>query len=129
VSREQNVDWIIAKVGELALDLPQTHAKTSHGSPGWRVGSESSGKFFAIMFNRHHGEDSIGVLVKCSGQEEMAQLIDAEPDIYFRPAYYGPSDWIGIRLDRQGVDWDHVAERLATSWRTVAPKKLAALPF
>jgi phosphoribosylglycinamide formyltransferase-1 len=129
VSREQNVDWIIAKVGELALDLPQTHAKTSHGSPGWRVGSEASGKFFAIMFNRHHGEDSIGVLVKCSGQEEMAQLIDAEPDIYFRPAYYGPSDWIGIRLDRQGVDWDHVAERLATSWRTVAPKKLAALPF
>jgi phosphoribosylglycinamide formyltransferase-1 len=129
VSREQNIDWIIGKVGELALELPQTHAKTSHGSPGWRVGSESSGKFFAIMFNRHHGEDSIGVLVKCSGQDEMAQLIDAEPDIYFRPAYYGPSDWVGIRLDRRGVDWEHVAERLTTSWRFVAPNKLAALPF
>jgi phosphoribosylglycinamide formyltransferase-1 len=81
------------------------------------------------MFNRHHGEDGIGVLVKCSGQDEMTQLIDAEPDIYFRPAYYGPSDWIGIRLDRRGVDWEHVAQWLATSWRTVAPKKLAALPF
>ena len=76
------------------------------------------------MFNRHHGEDSVGVLVKCSGQDEMAQLIDAEADIYFRPAYYGPSDWVGIRLDRHGVDWDHVAERLATSWAIVAPLRL-----
>lgn len=127
VSREASLDWIIGKVGGLALALPETHAKTSHGSPGWRVGSESAGKFFAIMFNRHHGEDSIGVLVKCSGQDEMAQLIEASPDIYFRPAYYGPSDWIGIRLDRRGVDWGHVAERLSKSWRIVAPPRLTKL--
>jgi phosphoribosylglycinamide formyltransferase-1 len=127
VGREQTLEWITAKVGELALDLPETHARTSHGSSGWRVGSQSSGKFFAIMFNRHHGEDSVGVLVKCSGQDEMAQLIDAEPEIYFRPAYYGPSDWIGIRLDRHGVDWDHVAGWLATSWSIVAPPRLTKL--
>lgn len=127
VGREQSVEWITGKVGELALSLPETHPRTSHGSPGWRVGSQSSGKFFAIMFNRHHDEDSVGVLVKCSGQDEMAQLIEAEPDIYFRPAYYGPSDWIGIRLDRHGVDWDHVAARLATSWRIVAPPRLTQL--
>ena len=127
VSREQSVEWITAKVGELALALPETHARTSHGSPGWRVGSESSGKFFAIMFNRHHGEDKVGVLVKCSGQDEMAERIEAEPEIYFRPAYYGPSDWLGIRLDRHGVDWDHVAGWLATSWRIVAPPRLTKL--
>lgn len=124
VAREQDPAWITAKVGELALALPETSAKTSHGSPGWRVGSQSSGKFFAIMFDRHHGEDSVGVLVKCSGQDEMAQLIEAAPEIYFRPAYYGPSDWIGLRLDRRGVDWDHVAEWLAKSWRLVAPPRL-----
>ena len=127
VGREQSAEWITAKVGELALALPETHPRTSHGSQGWRVGSESSGKFFAIMFNRHHGKDSIGVLVKCSGQDEMAERIEAEPDIYFRPAYYGPSDWIGIRLDRHGVDWDHVAAWLATSWRIVAPPRLTKL--
>ena len=127
VTRETRVEWITAKVGELALALPQTTAKTSHGSLGWRVGSESSGKFFAIMFNRHHGEDSVGVLVKCSGQDEMAQLIEAEPDIYFRPAYYGPSDWIGIRLDRRRVDWDHVADWLSRSWGMCAPPRLAKL--
>lgn len=127
VGREQSADWITARVGELALALPETHPRASHGSQGWRVGRESSGKFFAIMFNRHHGEDSIGVLVKCSGQDEMAERIEAEPDIYFRPAYYGPSDWIGIRLDRHGVDWEHVAAWLATSWRIVAPPRLTKL--
>ncbi len=127
VARERSVESITDKVGALALELPETHAKTSHGSPGWRVGSASSGKFFAIMFNRHHGEDSIGVLVKCSGQDEMAQLIEANPEIYFRPAYYGPSDWIGIRLDRRRADWDHVAAWLAKSWRIVAPPRLTKL--
>ena len=126
-AREQGLDWITAKVGALALALPETHAKTSHGSAGWRVGSQSGGKFFAIMFNRHHGEDSVGVLVKCSGQDELAQMVAADSDIYFRPAYYGPSDWVGIRLDRQGVAWDHVAERLSTSWTIVAPPRLTRL--
>lgn len=126
-ARERSAEWITDKVGELALALPETRAKTSHGSPGWRVGSEASGKFFAIMFNRHHGVDSIGVLVKCSGQDEMAQLIDGDPETYFRPAYYGPSDWVGIRLDRRGVDWAHVADWLAKSWRIVAPPRLTKL--
>ena len=107
LGRTQDFEWITSKVGELALTLPETSFQTSHGSPGWKVGSKSSSKFFAIMWNRHHGEESIGVLVKCSGQDEMAQLIEAEPALYFRPAYYGPSDWIGIALDRPRVDWDH----------------------
>ena len=101
VSRERDPAWIEARIGEIALALPETRFKTSHGAPGWKVGSASSDKFFAILWSRHHGEDSIGVLVKCGGQDEMAQLIDADPERYFRPQYYGPSDWIGIRLDRE----------------------------
>jgi len=124
LGRARDFDWITGKVGEVALALPETHAQTSHGSPGWKVGSKSSSKFFAIMWNRHHGAESIGVLVKCSGQDEMAELIEAEPDIYFRPAYYGPSDWVGITLDRPRVDWDHVADRLWQSWELVAPRRL-----
>jgi len=127
VSRERDPAWIEARVGEIALALPETRFKTSHGSPGWKVGSPSSDKFFAILWQRHHGEDSIGVLVKCGGQDEMAQLIDADPDLYFRPAYYGPSDWIGVRLDRAGVDWGHVAEWIGRSWRACAPARLTRL--
>ncbi|MCE7797422.1 phosphoribosylglycinamide formyltransferase [Sphingobium sufflavum] len=127
VSRESDPAWIEARIGELALALPETSARAAHGSPGWRVGGEKSGKFFAILFNRHHGADAIGLLVKTSGEDEMAALIDAEPDAYFRPAYYGPSGWIGLRLNRQGVDWDHVRQWLERSWRSAAPKKLRRL--
>ena len=127
LGRTNDFDWITGKVGELALALAETSYQTSHGSPGWKVGSKSSSKFFAIMWNRHHGEEAIGVLVKCSGQDEMAQLIEAEPDTYFRPAYYGPSDWIGIALDRPRVDWDHVANWLHRSWLAMAPPRLAKL--
>jgi len=127
LGRTRDFDWITERVGELALALPETRFATSHGSPGWKVGSQSSGKFFAIMWNRHHGEEAVGLLVKCSGQDEMAQLIEAEPDLYFRPAYYGPSDWIGIKLDRPRVDWDHVADWLQRSWLAMAPPRLTRL--
>ena len=125
--RTRDFDWITNRVGQLALALPETRFKTSHGSPGWKVGSPSSDKFFAIMWNNHHGEGGLALLVKCGGQDEMAQLIEAEPGIYFRPAYYGPSDWIGVRLDRPKVDWDHVAEWLQRSWLAMAPARLTKL--
>jgi phosphoribosylglycinamide formyltransferase 1 len=126
VSRETDPAWIVTHLGELALALPETSFRTAHGSPAWRVGGDS-GKFFAIVFNRHHGEDSVGVLVKTSGQDEMADLIDADPGLYFRPAYYGPAGWIGLRLDRANVDWDQVGDWLARSWRACAPKRLTKL--
>ena len=127
VSRETDPDWILARVGQLALALPETDARSSHGAPGWRVGGEKSGKFFAYVSVRHHGEDAVALLVKTSGPDEMNALIDADPDIYYRPAYYGASGWIALRLDRKGVDWDHVGEWLAKSWRAVAPKRLTRL--
>ncbi len=126
VSRQSDPTWIATRLGELASALPETSFRTAHGSPAWRVGGDS-GKFFAIVFDRHHGEDSVGVLVKTSGQDEMAALIDADPELYFRPAYYGAADWIGLRLDRADVDWDQVADWLARSWRASAPKRLTKL--
>lgn len=127
VTRETDPDWLIAKVGELALALPETDFRSSHGSPGWRVGGDKSGKFFAYVSVNHHGEDAIALLVKTSGPDEMAALIDAEPELYYRPAYYGASGWIAIRLDTGRTDWRHVEEWLGRSWRAVAPKRLTKL--
>ncbi len=127
VGRELDPQWITDRVGQLALELPETQARESHGAAGWRVGGEKSGKFFAYVSVRHHGEDAVALLVKTSGVDEMNALIDAEPDIYYRPAYYGASGWIALRLDRPGVDWAHVSEWLRRSWRAVAPKRLTRL--
>jgi phosphoribosylglycinamide formyltransferase-1 len=127
VGRERDPDWIRARIAALALALPETHERTSHGAPGWRVGTEKAGKFFAIYFDRHHGEDAIGVMVKTSGMDELLSLCEDQPDLYFKPAYYGASGWIGLKLDRPGVDWAHVGEWLERSWRLNAPPRLTKL--
>jgi len=126
VSRESSAEWLLEQVGRLALALPETEARESHGAPGWRVGGKS-GKFFAHFNDRHHGEPHVAVLVKTSGQDEMAALVERSPETYFRPAYYGASGWVGLILNRKGVDWDHVSEWLARSWREVAPRRLTKL--
>jgi phosphoribosylglycinamide formyltransferase 1 len=124
VARESDPEWLLARVGELALALPEAEERPSHGSPGWRV---AGGKYFAIFSRHHHGEKEIAVLVKTSGQDELAALIERDPGSYYRPAYYGASGWVGIVLNRQGVDWDNVAAWLERSWRSVAPKRLTRL--
>ncbi len=129
VGRELSADWLIEQVAALALALPETHYRESHGTPGWRAGSESGGKFFAYLSANHHGDGRTALLVKCSGADEMAALIEQNPEIYHRPAYYGASGWIGVRLDRPGVDWGHVNEWLQRSWASVAPKRLAMVMY
>ena len=126
VTRETSPDWLLEQVARLAMALPEAEARDSHGAQGWRTGGQS-GKFFAYFSDRHHGEPHVALLVKTSGADEMTALIEQAPDIYFRPAYYGASGWVGIVLNRKGVDWDHVGEWLARSWRAVAPKRLTRL--
>ena len=124
VSRPYNPEWLLEKVRTLALALPQTEESTSHGAPAFRA---KKGKFFAHFSDRHHGDERIALLVKTSGQDELANLLDADAELYHRPAYYGASDWIGIRLDRRDTDWEHVADWLSKSWRRTAPKSLTKL--
>lgn len=124
VSQPNDPEWLLARVNALALALPEADERPSHGAPGWRV---AGGKYFAIFNRNHHGEREIAVLVKTSGQDELAALIEQDPEAYYRPAYYGASGWVGLVLNRKGVDWDHVAEWLERSWRAVAPKRLTRL--
>jgi phosphoribosylglycinamide formyltransferase-1 len=118
---------LLDRVRALALALPHTHERDSHGAPGWRVGSEKSGKYFAYFNDRHHGTDHVALLVKTGGMDELLDLVEAQPERYFKPAYYGASGWIGVILDRPGLDWNDVAEWLERSWRAVAPPSLTRL--
>lgn len=125
-SRPFNAEWIEAQVDKLARQLGEVGRKTSHGSPGWSVGGEK-GKLFAIIANQHHGEDAIGLLVKASGPDEMTGLIEAQPDKYYWPKYYGASGWLGLKLNRRDVDWGEVGDWLERSWRGCAPPRLTRL--
>ena len=124
VTQETSPDWLLARMRELALALPEAEERATHGTPGWRI---EGGKYFAYFSQNHHGEAATALLVKTSGQDEMAALIEQDPEAYYRPAYYGAAGWIGIVLNRPGIDWDHVSEWLHRSWRAVAPKRLTRL--
>jgi len=117
---------VLERIRQLALALPAAEEKLSHGSPGFFV---RGGKFFAYFSYDHHHDGVMGLLVKASGVEEQASLIDLDPELYYRPAYLGPSGWVGIRLDTGSPDWAHIEEWLTRSWRVSAPRRLAMLPF
>jgi formyltetrahydrofolate-dependent phosphoribosylglycinamide formyltransferase len=126
ISDQTSPKALLARIRTLALALPEAAEKRSHGSPGFFV---RGGKFFAYFQQDHHGDSITALLVKAGGVEEQAQLIENDPDLYYRPAYLGPAGWIGIRLDSGANDWAHIADWLARSWRASAPKRLAGLPI
>ena len=123
VRRETSPESLVARVRELALALPEADEVLSHGMPCFGV---IKAKKFAYVSLDHHGDGKTALLVKISGLDEQHQLIENDPERYYRPAYFGDS-WIGIRLDLGDNDWDGIAEKLQRSWRMSAPKKLTAL--
>lgn len=105
----------------LCLALPESAEKLSHGMPAFHI---VKGRMFAYFWHDHHGDGETAVIVKTSGPEEQEMLIEIDPERYWRPPYFGPTGWVGIRLDRGSVDWDAVGDRVAASWERVAPPRL-----
>ncbi|MEJ5975490.1 phosphoribosylglycinamide formyltransferase [Novosphingobium sp. PS1R-30] len=123
VTRASDPEHLLDQVRERALALPETDEVTSHGMPCFGI---VKGKKFAYLSRDHHGDGKVALLVKISGLDEQQHLIEQDEARYYRPAYFGDA-WIGIRLDLGDTDWDAVAEWLARSWRSVAPKRLTVL--
>ncbi|MCC2978935.1 MULTISPECIES: MmcQ/YjbR family DNA-binding protein [unclassified Sphingomonas] len=121
VESVEAVEQALARVRAIALELPEAAERLSHGAPGFHI---VKGKFFAYFSHDHHRSGETAVLVKTSGAEEQGMLIEADPDLYYKPPYLGPSGWIAIRVAAPGTDWDHVADRIAASWEMVAPRRL-----
>ena len=123
VSREASPEYLVGRVREIACALPDADEVLSHGMPCFGV---TKGKKFAYVSQDHHGDGKTALLVKISGFDEQQQLIENDPDRYYRPAYFGDG-WLGIRLDLGDTDWGSIQARLSASWRMSAPKKLTAL--
>jgi formyltetrahydrofolate-dependent phosphoribosylglycinamide formyltransferase len=123
VTRERDPAYLLGRVRELAMALPEADEVTSHGMPCFGI---VKGKKFAYFTEDHHGDGKTALLVKISGADEQAALIEMDADRYYRPAYFGDG-WVGVRLDLGDTDWDAIGEWLRKSWLSVAPKKLAGL--
>ncbi|MFM6854356.1 MAG: phosphoribosylglycinamide formyltransferase [Sphingopyxis sp.] len=123
VARARDPQWLLGHVRDRALAQPEADEVLSHGMPCFGI---IGGKKFAYFSSDHHGDGRTALLVKISGVEEQAMLMERDAERYYRPAYFGDS-WVGIRLDLGDTDWDEIGAWLAKSWRAVAPKKLISL--
>lgn len=111
----------LERLRAIALALPETAERESHGSPGFHI---IDGKFFAYIWHNHHDDGETAVMAKTTSLEEQAMLVEADPDFYYVPPYLGPSGWIAMRVGRADTNWDRIADRVAESWGLAAPRKL-----
>ena len=115
-------DRALKGVREVCFGFPEVSERLSHGSPSFFIREK---KTLCMFVDDHHGDGILGIWCPAfPGVQE--ELVEQEPDRFFRPPYVGPSGWVGVRLDVD-VDWDEVREILTDSYRKVAPKTLVKL--
>lgn len=108
----------LAQLRERCLAPEGAQERTSHGVPCFFVGKTGQ---FAALVDDHHGDGRLAVwLAAPPGVQES--LIAENPEVYFRPPYWGPSGWVGVRLDR-GFDWGRVGELVDLAHATIAAKR------
>lgn len=117
-----DVDALLGAVRTAALALPDTTERASHSAPTFFVRK----KTFVYFWDNHHDDGRVAIWASAPpGVQE--EVLESEPNRFFRPPYVGHRGWIGYRLDQGPVDGDELAAVVADAYRNVAPKTLAAL--
>jgi hypothetical protein len=106
-------------VRTVCASLPEVTERPSHGSPAWFVRDK---KTIARFVDDHHGDGILGIWCAAPpGVQE--QMIDEDPDVFFRPPYVGHRGWIGVRLSKTVTNAE-LRSILEDAFRVVAPKAL-----
>src|SRR4029450_13486222 len=79
------------------------------------VGFQVRGRTFAWFVDDEGGDGRVAVLCKPPAGWHPA-LGAPTPHRSYLPRYLGKLGWVGLRLDRQHVDWGEVAELVAESY-------------
>ena len=92
--------------------LPDVTERESHGEPTWFVQARS----FATTADHHH-DDRFAIWLAAAANRQK-NLVETDPERFFRPPYVGVRGWIGVYLDVP-VDWDELASLVAEAHATV----------
>jgi hypothetical protein len=109
----------LARVRQFCLALPETEERLSHGEPTFFLKK----KVFVMFANNHHDDGHLAVWLPAPSGFQSA-LIEAQPEVYFKPPYVGGRGWIGIELDR--ISDEDLRFHIQTAWELVAPRRLLA---
>jgi hypothetical protein len=105
------------RVRAICLALPGVTEKLSHGTPAFFVKKQ-----FVMLWPDGHHDNRFPHLWCAAPPGAQAELIDTEPQRFFRPPYVGSRGWLGVRLDGH-IDWDEIAAVCRDAHRTVAAGK------
>jgi len=111
---------VAAQVREICLALPEVTERLSHGAPTFFVRDKKT--FVTVWSEGHHG-DRFAHLWCAAPPGAQEELLETEPDRFFRPPYVGHRGWLGVRLDA-GIDADELAAICEEAYRVVAPRRL-----
>jgi hypothetical protein len=115
-------DAVIDVIRAICSALPEVEERPSHGAPTFFVRGKKS--FVTAWIDGHH-DHTFPHLWTAAPPGAQEELVEREPDRFFRPPYVGHRGWLGVRLDRD-IDPDELAAICREAYRTVAPKTLVA---
>lgn len=110
-----DVETQLARLRTACLSLPQTSERLSHGGPAFFIRDK---KCFVMFLDDHHEDGRLAVW--CAAPDGVqAEMIETEPDRFFRPPYVGHRGWLGVQL--LTVTDEELIAIVAEAFRTVAP--------
>jgi hypothetical protein len=119
--KKESAEALIDRVRQIAMALPGTTEKLSHGEPTFFV----RGRVCFGIDNNHHRSGHVAVW--CNAPPGLQDsLVEADPRHFFVPPYVGKAGWLGIRLD-SGLAWSTIADLLRQAHQITGVKKKRAL--
>jgi hypothetical protein len=118
---EHEVAEALAKVRSACLALPETAERLSHGGPAFFIRDK---KCFVMFLNNHHEDGRLAIW--CAAPDGVqAEMVETDPERFFRPPYVGHLGWLGVLLP--GIDDAELTAICREAFVTVAPKALVQL--
>ena len=112
---QREVAEALARVRAICLALPETSERLSHGGPAFFVRNK---KCFVMFLDDHHGDGRLAIW--CAAPDGVQpDLVETDPQRFFRPPYVGHLGWLGVQLPRiQDAELRAICQEAFT---TVAP--------
>ena len=114
---EQNA----SRVRTACLALPETSERLSHGGPAFFIRDKTC---FVMFVDDHHGDGHLAIW--CAAPDGVqAEMVETEPERFFRPPYVGHRGWLGVELAE--VSDAELAAICREAFRAVAPPTVRRL--
>jgi hypothetical protein len=90
----RQTELALVAVRRACLGLPETSERLSHGGPSFFIRDKAC---FVMLLDDHHGDGRLAIW--CAAPKGVqAELMETDPDRFFRPPYVGHRGWIGVQL-------------------------------